>query len=364
MQEYRIIVLQRKNGSKYVKFMDSHEKDMNIGNNYDLDVGQEYIVSLVKPNRYRKIVDIRPHMGEEMANPSTEKTNEILNLKDFIPELDPYYYVPKVAKDFEKTYDEQLKRGKQPPVLITGPQGCGKTQFAVNRAARLKKPFIRVLCPQITERSEWWGHVEFRGGQTIFVPSLMIAILEGGGICLLDEFNRLEDQNNSNMYQLLDEGMTYVPWLKRIVKCHPETEIWATANIGWKFTGTYQLDAAMNDRFVRLPLQYLSFAKNISESDLLDSEVNILVKKIGINKKMAEDLVKIAHLTRIRAKEGDIPEGISLRILLRWAEFIKSGMKQLEAAEYTVIPVISDPGEEATLRTMLQGFLREIIEDE
>jgi len=93
----------------------------------------------------------------------------------------------------------------------------------------------------------------------------------------------------------------------------------------------------------------------MSIGDKIDEkEIDLVVKKAGIDRRDAEKIVKVGAELRKQYKSGELPYGPSIGDLLNWAKLVADGTTLLEGAEETIISLTSDDIE-------IQGILRKLI---
>lgn len=275
-----------------------------------------------------------------------------------VPSLDKRYYV---AEDHERLLAvvNGLSKSSSQNVMIVGPQGNGKTELAIWFAAKHSRPLIIMNCATIREPKDWFGYKSAKDGSIFWHRSEFVkAVTTPNAVIVLDEFNRLHSTVHNSLYPLLDaRRCTFVEELGEVVRVAPGVVFLATCNIGMSHSGTFVMDAAIEDRFsVRIDVDYLP-AK---------AEQDVLIKKTGVDKTVAKNLVKLARLTRSKATgaHATITKGISTRQLLASAvlmgEYIRAGVPPHRVLEYTVLPYYSKDGgassEQSQVAQMINGI--------
>lgn len=194
--------------------------------------------------------------------------------------------------------------------LIVGTSGYGKTSIAKHVADKLNMKFVKVDMSLITEPQEFFGSMALVNGSTEFIETPFAkAIKEGNHVVLLDEINRAYPNIMNPLLALLDDtrsatynGVTY--------NVAPNTMFIITANIGNKFTGTFQADAALMNR-----MNYVASVGNIPSH----VESNIYVSRTGISKETAESIVKLLTEMRLTLSESNIDFSPRLGIAICFA---------------------------------------------
>jgi nitric oxide reductase NorQ protein len=282
---------------------------------------------LIQGKKLMSTAIIEPESGPVVRGLITPVRDESFVLREGMPELFSYLV--------GRSSDGQVPEN----VLLTGPQGCGKTETALQFAASAGLQVLKINCALVREPRDWFGYKTANSGTVEWVKSEFCKLLErGNAVVLLDEISRAAPPILNALLPILDgTGQTYLEEVKEVVERGPNLFFMATANIGNQFTGTYgKLDSALNDRFaVRIPVTYLEPAK----------EVALLVKRTGINVKDAKKLVNVA--AKVRSSAGGalgstLTATISTRNLLDAAQLYRSIGKI--SFDYTIVPLFSDKG--------------------
>ena len=275
------------------------------------------------------------------------------------PEIDEFFHVPKDHKDCLDVI-EDLAADVPQNVILTGLQGCGKTELAIWYAAHYERPLIVMNCATIREPKDWFGYKDAKDGSVFWHRSDFVrAVTMGKCVVLLDEFNRLHSTLHNALYPLLDaRRATFVEELGEMIKVGDRTVFFATCNIGFNHTGTFQMDAAIEDRFsVRVECKFLP----------PEQEITVIKAKTGISDEDAKKLVKLAVNIRQKAmgSGATLQRNISTRQLLQTAVLMRRmksrGIVTYNALEYTVLPFYSDDGGEASERAMVRGMIKGIF---
>jgi MoxR-like ATPase len=240
-------------------------------------------------------------------------------------------------------------------VLLKGPQGCGKTETAIQFAAWAGLPVLKVNCALIREPRDWFGYKTVENTSVMWVRSEFAKLIErGGAVILLDEISRATPPVLNSLLPLLDgTGFTFLEEVKQVVKRGKDLYFFATANIGNEFTGTYgKLDKALDDRFaIRIEANYLKAS----------DEIKLLKSRTGLSAEDATKLVKLANHVRNDSSSvfgGQFPTTISTRNLLDAAVLYKS--IGIQSFDYTIVPLFSSKGgtnsHQAAVRQIIQSY--------
>jgi len=236
-------------------------------------------------------------------------------------------------------------------VLLTGPQGSGKTSTVYSFAAQAELPLLKMNCPLVRETRDWFGYRTVANGTLAWEPSLFAAAVERGGVViLLDELSRSVPSVLNSLLPLMDHTKSsYIEELSRSINVGPNTYFFATANVGSQFTGTYRMDASLLSRFdIRICCDYLPW----------ETEARVLEDRCGVDSTIATGLAKAAaEIRAANSLSGTLTETVSTRDLIAAATLFN----QLgpDSFEYTLLPLFSTEGgansDQAQVIQILQG---------
>jgi len=287
---------------------------------------------------------------------STGQPDELMVDPNFVED-------PVVAKVVEFA----IKRRKN--LLLVGPTGCGKSCLAINVMARLKERGEVFSCDGNTSTDELigkpWATTNDKGtGITVTVPGAALRSYKNGKILLLEEVDMAVPDILSSMHRMMETNQKFFVCnvgTEEIIPKHKDFAVVGTANtIGtgedtFMYAGTKPLNQAFMNRFsLTVVMDYLPPAK----------ETEVLVNKTGIDKTMADRLVKVANDVRdaanpkrIKGAPGSakLAATISTRDCLEWADaIIGMSMAPKEASEYAFLGRISEIDADM-IRTFIQN---------
>lgn len=268
----------------------------------------------------------------------------------FYPKPDQTYIISKQIEGLFKILDESSKKCPQNVNLI-GPHGCGKTELAIQFAAKHNRPMLIMDCANLREARDWFGYKTAKDGTVYWHESQFVrAVQTGSHVILLDELNRANPSLLNTLMPILDaRRFTYLEEKGDNILVGPGTVFFATMNEGAGYTGTSALDRAIRDRFPRaVELTYLS------ERD----EVKLLVNRTGLEKDIATRLVQMANKIRSDATgvTATLTESISTRQLIAAAhDYVLGGVDTLE---FTITNHFSPDGDDDSERVKVQSIIQ------
>lgn len=223
--------------------------------------------------------------------------------------------------------------------LLTGPSGTGKTELIEYVAKVMDKELsIQDMGTIFDAQSSLLGvHRIGKDGNSEFEFAPFVEHIQKGGIVLLDELNRATLAANNILFPCLDRRR-YLPidvaceGCGRTIPVNEDTAFIATANIGAEYSGTQSIDRALLDRFFPIELDYLKE----------EQEIEVIVKRTGVDEKVASSIVKVANEVRKQAKEQELSNAVSIRHNLQVASLVHDGFDVDKALIQTIMPLFQD----------------------
>lgn len=317
-------------------------KELTVTISFELEDAQKIINLVSSDEVVMKIMDdsytvLETNDGikvEKVAKaPKTEK-------KSFDP--NKFYWETPVQEVFQLA--ARLLNGghqKHINIMLKGPSGYGKTEAAAQFAAKMGYTFYRFDCPLISDPGEALGYVRVSEGSTYIEKSPFSRVLEAGNaVIALDELNRTYPNIMNFLLPLLDTTRAVEIQGQRIV-VGPNVVFVATVNLGSQYTGTFQADAALLNRFMMV-----ASVGNIPSN----VEVDVLMAKTGVSLADGRKLVDLA--TKVR---GSFPDAeFSIRTTLAVATAMSAGMPLRNALEFCFLSRVNDSGLLKQLIDLLQ----------
>lgn len=268
----------------------------------------------------------------------------------FYPKPDPTYIINKPVEGLFAILETSSKKCPQNVNLI-GPHGCGKTELAIQFAARHNRPLLIMDCANLREARDWFGYKSARDGTVFWHESQFVrAVQAGGHVILLDELNRANPNLLNTLMPILDaRRFTYLEEKGDKIVVGPGTVFFSSMNEGAGYTGTSSLDRAIRDRFPRaVELTYLG----------AEDEIKLLVNRTGVTKDVATRLVQLANKIRQDATglSASLTESMSTRQLIAAAhDFALGGVDTLT---FTVTNHFSPDGDDDSERVKVQSIIQ------
>jgi len=232
------------------------------------------------------------------------------------------------------------------PLLLKGPTGCGKTRFMQFLAWKLKRPLITVSCHDDLSTSDLIGRFLIRSGEAVWTDGPLTLAVRAGAICYLDEIVEARKDTTVVIHPLADDRRELpMEKLGELLLAPPEFMISVSYNPGYQSV-LKDLKPSTRQRFVAISFDYPS----------PEMEAEIVCKEGGVDKKLADSLVKLAGMTR-SLKESGLAEGASTRLLIQTGQLVQDGIDIHTACRAALIePLSDDPELLAALQEMVSSI--------
>lgn len=229
-------------------------------------------------------------------------------------------------------------------VWLGGERGTGKTQFALQLAARTGRPFYRVSFDRNTERAEFIGADGLVNGSTVWQDGQVLqAYRTAGAICLLDEASAVRPDYATTLHALLEPNSSYtITSTGETVHRAPGMAFIAADNTNGcgdstgRYAGTSVQNSALIDRFA------FSFKVKFLDAAI---EEKLLINR-GATAKLAASLVNLLNVCR-REVGSSLVEPPSLRQAFAFVLAINGGADPCFAWELAVVNKSPEESQEA-----------------
>ncbi len=217
------------------------------------------------------------------------------------------------------------------PVMIKGPTGCGKTRFVEHMAEKLERKIYTIACHDDLTASDLVGRHLIGANGTFWQDGPLTKAVRNGGICYLDEVVEARKDTTVVLHPLSDHRRILpIERTGELLHAHPDFMLVISYNPGYQ-SMMKGLKPSTRQRFVGLSFDYPS----------LEHEVVIVCQESGLEKSIAQQLVKLAHELR-RLKDYDLEEAASTRLLIYTGLMIESGLNIKEACQACLIEPLTD----------------------
>jgi len=227
-----------------------------------------------------------------------------------------------ISQDNKNQLEKVLAlRTKHPVnVLVKGKHGMGKSELARQLAANNNMDYNPIPIGSLQETGQLMGRYELLNGETKFVEGKFPkAIRTPNSLIHLEELNRPESPKALNdLFPILDDGRTIVHEQLGEVSVAAGVVFVATLNEGFEYTGIDPLDAALEDRFHIIRLDYLP----------PQVETTLMLTRTGLAGERATALLQFVNKLR---NDGQDPIHVSTRRVLMMAELIQAGLDMQSA---------------------------------
>lgn len=246
-----------------------------------------------------------------------------------IETLNSDYFIP---DDFALAFQlaqHTVKNGSHLNIIMKGPSGEGKTAFFDAIADEAEVDVFHMNCATVLDPEKWFGKTQLKDGETFFEKTKFTEVVEKGHVViLLDEINRVAAEIANSLLPLLDYRRKTTVGNYDIV-CGEGIVFGMTANIGFQYTGTDQIDVALKNRNL-ITLQVKRKPKNVELQiikrkypDIDDDGITFIVDICNAIRDVVEEILE---------EEGFVDIDVSTRTALGMAEMIY----MLTAAELPV----------------------------
>jgi nitric oxide reductase NorQ protein len=253
------------------------------------------------------------------------------------------YYLPHGDEvvAFEAAYANRL------PVMLKGPTGVGKTRFVRYMAHRLGRPLVTVACHDDLTASDLVGRFLIRGDETVWVDGPLTQAVRSGAICYLDEIVEARKDTTVVIHPLTDDRRRIrIDKTGEVLQAPPEFMLAISYNPGYQSL-LKNLKQSTRQRFVALEFTFPP----------RDAEIAIVAHESGVDRAVAERIVRIGELIR-NLKEAGLEEPASTRLLVYAGLLVKGGLDLRRACELAIAAPLSD--DPAVLEALI-GLIQTVV---
>ena len=282
-------------------------------------------------------------------------------LKAITPSKNPFpipplqkYLINESTDNLLSIVDRMSDRGNIVNVLVSGPQGVGKSELAEQYAATRNKPYAVIEVGRLSDPSQIFGYMDLQDGETTYVPGIFTrAITFPGTVIHLQEINRPENDKALNaLFSILDDKQRriWVDEMSEYVEVAKGVVFFATLNEGFEFIGTLPLDEALRNRFpIKITLKRLPKSQ----------ELMLLTVKQGLGATVAGEVITTVEELRGNTQH---PTSVSTRDLMFIGMLVSEGAS-VDLAVQTVVGGDSDALESMNLNKHMRGQQGNVLTD-
>jgi len=233
---------------------------------------------------------------------------------------------------------------------ILGKPGVGKTTLGYAAGRRLGKDVYIFQCTMDTRPEDLLiSPVIASGNKIVYVSSSLVSAMIKGGVCLLDEGNRMSEKSWASLAPLMDKSRYVESIIAGIrIYAHPEFRLCVTMNAD---SSTYEIPEYIQSRLQ--PKIYIEFPNKIDELKILKYNLPFASKEI------LEYCVQFLQNAHMHDEPYTVRDGINiLRYYIKTRLMVKENQDKLEKKlfENATIQVL----EEAALK-YLPGNYKEFL---
>lgn len=248
--------------------------------------------------------------------------------------IDDYIFSPEHLHQTLIALDDPLPDN----IWLAGERGTGKTEFVTQVAARLGRRLYRINFDEALERADFIGGNTIENGNVVWKPGIIVqAIQHPGAIVLFDELGFARAQALATLHSLCERSHNRSVTISETgerFRVAPHVVFFAADNSNGhgdhsgNFAGVREQNTAFIDRFsFTIRFEYLR----------PDDEASLIVTRTGISRDAADIIVKLAGVSREKARAGLLTQPPSLRQLFAFARAVKKGIPVETAYRNAVI---------------------------
>lgn len=220
---------------------------------------------------------------------------------------------------------------------ILGKPGVGKTTLAYAAGKRLNKEVYMFQCTMDTRPEDLLiSPVIASDNKIAYVASSLVSAMIKGGVCLLDEGNRMSEKSWASLAPLMDKRRYVESIIAGIrIYAHPEFRLCVTMNAD---ASTYEIPEYIQSRLQ--PKIYIDFPNKVDELKILKYNLPFASKEI------LEYCVNFLQNAHIHDEPYTVRDGINiLRFYIKSRLMRKEKQDEIEkdTFETAVIQILEEP---------------------
>jgi len=197
--------------------------------------------------------------------------------------------------------DEGFDPPMQPRIL--GKPGVGKTSLAITAAKRMKQPLYITQCTVDTKPEDLIvSPVIGDNGKIRYMASPLVTAMVRGGICLLDEGNRMSEKSWASIAPLLDMRRSVYSIVAGVeIKAEPRFRICVTMN---EDASTFEVPEYIHSRLQ--PAIYMDFPTKEEEFRILRGKLD------APSDELIQQVVDLLQKSHARDEDLSVRDGLNI----------------------------------------------------
>ena len=195
--------------------------------------------------------------------------------------------------------------GSDPPMQprILGKPGVGKTSLAITAAKMMKQDLYITQCTVDTKPEDLIvSPVIADNGKIRYVASPLVSAMVRGGICLLDEGNRMSEKSWASIAPLLDMRRSVYSIVAGVeIKAKPEFRVCVTMN---EDASTFEVPEYIHSRLQ--PAVHMDFPTREEEFRILRGKLD------GPSDELIGEVIHILQESHARDEDLSIRDGLNI----------------------------------------------------
>lgn len=225
--------------------------------------------------------------------------------------------------------------GTDPPMQprILGKPGVGKTSLAITAAKAMKQDLYITQCTVDTKPEDLIvSPVIADNGKIRYVASPLVSAVVKGGICLLDEGNRMSEKSWASIAPLLDMRRSVFSVVAGVeIKAKPEFRICVTMN---EDASTFEVPEYIHSRLQ--PAIHMDYPTR-------DEEFRILRGKLdGPSDDLIQEVVSILQESHARDEDLSVRDGLNIARYAHRLLRLESGLDERKAIDQSYLQVTGE----------------------
>ncbi len=227
--------------------------------------------------------------------------------------------------------DDGIDPAMQPRIL--GKPGVGKTSLAITAAKKMKQELYIFQCTVDTKPEDLLiSPVIADSGKIRYVASPLVTAMIRGGICLLDEGNRMSEKSWASIAPLLDMRRSVYSIVAGVeIKAKPEFRICVTMN---EDASTFEVPEYIHSRLQ--PAVHMDYPTREEEFRILRGKLD------GPSDELIQHVVDVLQQSHVRDEDLSVRDGLNIaRYAHRLLKFYTK-MDERKALEQSIVQITGE----------------------